>query len=211
MKPKLTNTFMPMRAVRLSAHGHKGFSLITTLILLVVVTILGVGAAQIVLQAEKSTRYDRDAQIAFQAAEAALLDAEFDIRGPNTSANQRLASFVTGSVVGFEDGCGTGSTQRGLCAPAVAGQKPVWYGVDFQDESSGAKTVKFGEFTGRTLSTGTSGIRPEILPRYIIEVIPDPTPGGSANVKPTVYRVTAMGFGPRKSTQAVVQMIFRKE
>ena len=26
-----------------------------------------------------------------------------------------------------------------------------------------------------------------------------------------LYRVTAMGFGPRKETQAVVQMYFRKE
>lgn len=200
---------MSLTNARLPAHRHRGFSLITTLILLVVVTILGIGAAQMVLQSEKSTRYGRDAQIAFQAAEAALLDAEFDIRGPNTSANQRVASFVTGSAVGFVDGCGTG-TARGLCSPS-AGLKPVWYSVDFQDESSGAKTVKFGEFTGRTLSTGTSGIRPEISPRYIIEVIPDPTPGSNASTKPTLYRVTAMGFGPRKSTQAVAQMIFRKE
>lgn len=201
---------MPLTNARSAAHRHQGFSLITTLILLVVVTILGIGAAQIVLQSEKSTRYGRDSQIAFQAAEAALLDAEFDIRGPNASANQRVASFVTGSVVGFVDGCGTG-TQRGLCTPSATGQKSVWYSVNFQDESSGAQTVKFGEFTGRTFSTGTSGIRPEIAPRYIIEVIPDPTPGSNASTKSTLYRVTAMGFGPRKSTQAVTQMIFRKE
>ena len=201
---------MSLSNARLAAGSNRGFSLITTMILLVVVTILGIGAAQIALQSEKSTRYGRDSQIAFQAAEAALLDAEFDIRGPNTSANQRVASFVTGSAVGFVDGCGTG-TQLGLCAPSVEGQKPVWYQVNFQNESSSARTVKFGEFTGRTMSTGTSGIRPETLPRYIIEVIPDPTPGSNASTKPTLYRVTAMGFGPRKSTQAVAQMIFRKE
>ena len=192
--------------------GQHGFSLITTLILLVVVTVLGIGASQIALLAEKSTRFGRDAQIAFQAAEAALIDAEFDIRGPNTSATQRVATFVTGSSVAFVDGCGT-STSRGLCLPAATGQKPVWYAstVDFTDETSSARTVKFGEFTGRTLSTGTSGIRPEIPPRYIIEIIPDTTPGLNASTKPTLYRVTAMGFGPRKSTQAVLQMIFRKE
>ena len=194
---------------RISAT-HRGFSLITTLILLVVVTILGIGAAQIVLQSEKSTRYERDSQIAFQAAEAALLDAEFDIRGPNTSGLSRTATFVSGSVAGFVDGCGTGM-QRGLCVPSAEGQKPVWYRVDFQSVSSDAQTVKFGDFTGRSMSTGTSGIRPEIAPRYIIEVIPDPTPGSNASTKPTLYRVTAMGFGPRKSTQAVAQMIFRKE
>lgn len=212
MTLKPIQSFKKPGNVRFGVYEQKGFSLITTLILLVVTTILGVGAAQMVLQAEKSTRYERDSQIAFQAAEAALLDAEFDIRGPNTSGLSRTSTFVTGSVVGFVDGCGTG-TQRGLCTPSLASQKPVWYGVDFQDETSGAKTAKFGEFTGRTLSTGTSGIRPELLPRYIIEVIPDPTPGSSANAstQPTLYRVTAMGFGPRKSTQAVAQMIFRKE
>ena len=210
MTPRPTQLFKNPRNARLGVHEQKGFSLITTLILLVVTTILGVGAAQIVLQAEKSTRYERDSQIAFQAAEAALLDAEFDIRGPNTSGLSRTSTFVTGSVVGFEDGCGTGA-QQGLCTPAAAGQKPVWYGVNFQEDSPGARTVKFGKFTGRTLSTGTSGIRPEIAPRYIIEVIPDPTPGSNASARNTLYRVTAMGFGPRKSTQAVAQMIFRKE
>ena len=210
MTPKLTHACMAHRNVRFYFREQKGFSLITTLILLVVTTILGVGAAQLVLQSEKSTRFERDTQIAYQGAEAALLDAEFDIRGPNASASQRLASFVTGSLVGFVDACGTG-TQRGLCTPSAVGEKPVWYVVDFQNETSGAKTAKFGEFTGRTLSTGTSGIRPALLPRYIIEVIPDPTPGSNASTKPTLYRVTAMGFGPRKSTQVVAQMIFRKE
>lgn len=189
---------------------QRGFSLITTLILLIVVTALGIGASQMVLLSERSTRFDRDMQIAFQAAEAALIDAEFDIRGPNTSASQRMASFSATSELGFMDGCGTG-TARGLCLPAADGQKPVWYSVDFSDESTGANTAKFGDFTGRTFSTGTTGIRPEMPPHYIIEVIADNTPGSSASKKKTLFRVTAMGFGPRKETQAVVQMIFRKE
>ena len=210
MKTKPSTCLITRIERRSNGHAQHGFSLTTTLILLVVVTILGVGAAQLVLLAEKSTRFERDSQIAFQAAEAALLDAEFDIRGPNTSTQQRMATFVTGSVSGFVDGCGSGMA-KGLCNPTAAGQKPVWYNVDFQDESTNAVTVKFGDFTGRTFVTGTSGIRPEISPHYIIEVIPDPTPGSNASTKATLYRVTAMGFGPRKTTQAVVQMIFRKE
>lgn len=210
MKTSSSSPTLTRLARHLNGRAQHGFSLITTLILLVVVTILGVGSAQIVLQAEKSTRFERDFQIAFQAAEAALLDAEFDIRGPNTSPDSRTATFVSGSVVGFADGCGTG-VSKGLCSPSTSVEKPVWYKVDFQDESANAVTVKFGAFTGRSLSTGTSGIRPEIPPHYIIEVIPDTTLGSNATTKPTLYRVTAMGFGPRKSTQAVVQMIFRKE
>jgi len=215
MKNKFFIHAKPLRAGRFIRPSQHGFSLIATLILLVVVTILGVGSSQMVLLAEKSTRFQRDSQIAFQAAEAALIDAEFDIRGPITSTGSgtptsRISTFVTGSVVGFVDGCGSGAL-KGLCSPSAAGQKPVWYSVNFQDDSTNAVTVQFGDFTGRSLSTGTSGIRSEIPPRYIIEVIPDGTPGTNATTKPTLYRVTAMGFGPRKSTQAVAQMIFRKE
>lgn len=189
-----------------------GFSLIVTLILLVVVAIMGVGASQMVLLTERSTRFDRDYQIAFQAAEAALLDAEFDIRGPNASGSQRISSFSPKDVLGFTDECGTG-TDRGKCNPAADGQNPVWYQVDFTDTSLTAKTAKFGEFTGRTFSTGNTGIRSEIDPRYIIEVLPDLSPGKGLDDDSlrVVFRVTAMGFGPRKETQAVAQMIFRKE
>lgn len=192
--------------------GQRGFSLITTLILLAVVMTLGIGASQMVLLAERSTRFDRDQQIAFQAAEAALLDAEFDIRGPNSSTGQRMTTFSgrLTDLVNFSDGCGTG-TSRGLCLPSAAATKPVWYAVDFTDESNTAKTAKFGDFTGRTLSTGSTGIRSEILPRYVVEIIPDTTSGSSQTSPKALYRVTAMGFGPRKETQAVLQMIFRKE
>ena len=206
----MTTTAQRMQQSQSLRQGQKGFSLIVTLILLVIITLLGIGASQIVLLAEKSTRFDRDTQIAFQAAEAALIDAEFDMRGPNTSTSKRMDSFSSSSNIGFVSNCGT-DTKRGMCLPADAGQKPVWYQVDFTDESTGAKTAKFGDFTGRSFSTGTNGIRPEILPRYIIEVIPDRTPGSNATVPKQLFRVTAMGFGPRKETQAVVQMIFKKE
>ena len=190
-----------------------GFSLITTLILLVVVTILGIGASQMVLLSERSTRFDRDQQIAFQAAEAALLDAEFDIRGPNTKVGNRMALFTGTDAenINFTDGCAGSSL--GLCTAALVNNKPVWYAVDFTDNTATARSAEFGQFTDRTFSTGTSGIRPERLPRYIIETLPDQTPGqqASGGNKKVLYRVTAMGFGPRINTQAVVQMIFRKE
>jgi len=191
------------------AVWHQGFSLVTVMIILVVVSLLGAAASQMVLLGERSARYDRDWQIAFQAAEAALIDAEFDIRGPNTSGSTRVATFTSTGLLGFSAGCSTGA-DRGLCLPASAG-KPVWYNVDFTDESANAKTVQFGQFTDRVLAYGNSGIQPAMRPRYIIEAVPDLNPGGSANVQEFLYRVTAMGFGPRKETQAVVQMYFRKE
>lgn len=185
---------------------QQGFSLVTVMIILVVVTLLGAGASQMVLLGERSARYDRDWQIAFQAAEAALLDAEFDIWGPNTSAAKRLSSFGSKKLVGFSDGCSTGA-DRGLCTPSVSG-KAVWYRVDFTDESANARTAQFGEFTGRTLAFGNAGVQPAKRPRYIIEAVPVSMPGRPPEL---FYRVTAMGFGPRIETQVVLQMYFRKE
>lgn len=187
---------------------QQGFSLIMVLIIMVIVSLLGIAATQSSLLSERATRFDRDYQIAFQAAEAGLLDAEFDIRGPNTSASSRVATFSQGSVLGFTAGCGSG-TDRGLCLAVDAPNKPIWYTVNFDDLSGAAQTVGFGDFTDRTLDSGNSGVRSARMPRYIIEAIPDTTPGTTAaNV---LYRVTAIGYGPRVESQAVVQMVFRKE
>ena len=198
----------PAQPVFYSSMRQGGFSLITTLILLVVVSMLGITASQMVLMSERTSRFDRDSQIAFQAAEAALVDAELDIQGPNLSGVQRMAIFESKNRVNFTLGCGTSTLLRGLCAQALPPQKPVWYQVDFTDESANAKTVKFGEFTGREFAVGATGIRPEIAPRYIVEVIPDSTPAAMPDA--VLYRITAMGFGPRKETQVVLQVVFRK-
>lgn len=187
---------------------QRGFSLITTLILLVIVMGLGISASQMVLMSERTSRYDRDSQIAFQAAESALVDAELDIQGPNASAAQRMNLFEPKNKVNFSTGCGSGPLLVGLCAQAEAGQKPIWYQVDFTDQSANAKTVGFGTFTGREFAVGETGIRPEMAPRYIVEVIPDP--GVTASPSDVLYRITAMGFGPRKETQVVLQVVFRK-
>lgn len=202
-----------MNASRLSmrkpATLQSGFSLITTLILLIVVTVLGLAASKIVLMSEKTSRFDRDTQIAFQAAEAALVDAEIDIQGTKDAAGNyvvsglRMGQFDSKTASTFVNGCGTG-TQRGMCKPTT-GAKPIWYQVEFTDESANAKTVKFGEFTNREFSVGSKGIRPEMAPRYIIDYIEDTASPGKL-----LYRITAMGFGPRKETQVVLQVVFRK-
>lgn len=188
--------------------SQAGFSMITTLILLVIATLLGLAAAQIVLMAERSGRYERDRQIAFQAAEAALLDAEFDIRDAASSRSNRFSSR---SRVGFADGCAKSHNSRGLCLPADIGATPVWRSIDFNDTSNDAPSVALGTFTGRSLANGSKGFQPAQAPRYIIEAIDDPTPGIDLRSPRYIYRVTAVGFGPRVETQVMLQMFFRKE
>ncbi|MDP2257585.1 MAG: PilX N-terminal domain-containing pilus assembly protein [Polaromonas sp.] len=204
------NTSSLRSLLRTPKARQQGFSLVIVMIILVIVSMLGVAASQMVLMAERSSRYDRDWQIAFQGAEAALMDAEFDMRGPNTSAAKRVDTFSPTSLLGFAAGCGSGG-DLGLCLPSTTG-RPVWYDVDFTDATTAAKTVRLGDFTDRTFATGTAGVQPALRPRYIIEAIPDLSPGTSSTGAPkTLFRVTAMGFGPRTDTQAVVQMVFRKE
>lgn len=193
----------------LSVRGAQaGFSMITTLILLVIATLLGLAASQIVLMSERGSRYERDRQIAFQAAESALLDAELDIRGPGSS---RSAMFRPTDSLGFEDGCATSSSTRGLCLPAAPGATPIWSTIDFTDTSSGARSVALGTFTNRVHASGRDGIQSAIAPRYIVEIILDPTPGIDQSAPRYLYRVTAVGFGPRVETQVMLQMFFRKE
>lgn len=194
----------------LGTANERGASLITVLIILTIVSMLGIAGIQISMMSERGARNDRDQQIAWEAAEAALLDAEQDIFGPATSSRRSTFTPVTDAQA-FVDGCGTSGNSRGLCAPATSG-RPAWLTADFDfsDSSSGAPSTAYGTFTGHTFAAGSIGIQPVQLPRYVIEPIRDPADRDLSNPSPKfVYRVTAMGFGPRKDIQAVVQMIYR--
>lgn len=185
-----------------------GFSLIAVLLLLVVVTVLGVGAARLSLVNERSARSDRDQEMALQAAEAALVDAELDILGPNANAASRLCLFNNKDVAPFVEGCGS-NTNLGLCAPSAPGTTPAWMKADL---SPGSKTsVAYGTFTGQTFVVG-KGAAPAALPRYIVEVMrnnggwqANRLESASAGQATHIFRVTAIGFGVDADTQVVLQ------
>jgi len=195
---------------------QRGFSLIVVLLILVVATVLGVGAAQVSLVNERSARNDRDTEVAFQAAEAALVDAETDVLGPNDDARQRLCLFNRQDVTAFVEGCGGAGTQQGLCAPAEPGADPAWMAADLSAENG--RSVALGTFTGRTYfsgdaATGTrAGALPAHAPRYIVEAIrsrggwqANALQSASAQDASYLFRVTAIGYGMRDETQVVLQ------
>ncbi len=201
---------MHMNLEKPHTPNQRGASLMMVMMILVIVSILGIGGVQIAMMSEKGARNDRDSQMAWQAAEAALQDAEFDMRGPGTSTRQ--ATFSNSVKTEFVAGCGSASSgnSKGLCLPAISG-KPAWLIADFA--ASNSPTTEFGDFTGRTFNTGTTGARPSKRPRYMIEILDDPEVFGDLSIgkQKYIYRVTAMGFGPRDDIQAVMQMVFRKE
>jgi type IV pilus assembly protein PilX len=196
-----------MKQRNYSKHGkpgtEAGLSLVMVLIILVATSLLGVGGAQIAMMSERGARNDRDQQIAWQAAEAGIMDAERDI---SNSASTRQSLFDGKSTTAFLSGCGTSGTSLGLCTLATTG-KQAWLLVDFTNTSG--PTTAFGAFTGATYPAGSTGIQPELPPHYVIELVPDNTGDATSAGQGYVYRVTAMGFGPRKDIQAVVQTIYR--
>lgn len=192
----------------------QGVALVTSLLMLIAVAMLGLSAAQLALQGEKTSRNDRDQQIAFQAAEAALLDAELEIRGSPSAARSRSHLFDSVSTQGFVAGCGTGASNPflGLCDGAMA-TTPDWLQVDLQETAPAkVRTVAYGTFTDRIFPAGQGNL-PAQLPRYLIEILPDRTPGlpVEGGVARHLYRITAIGFGARLQTQVVLQSIYRKE
>lgn len=217
------NTTASLRRDGQRSHrlGQSGVTLIMVLMILVVVSLLGVGGAQIAMMSERGARNDRDQQLAWQAAEAGLIDAENDLI--YSSSAELCAKFAScpatrprgdwlldGKANFFPDsGCGTSGNLQGLCASVSTG-KPAWLTADFTDTSSSAATVAFGTFTAANFETGEVGVQPAQAPRYMIEPVTVKTgdASGAADAE-TVYRVTAMGFGPRTDIQAVVQMLYR--
>ncbi len=197
---KLCNSLLSSK--RHSASVQTGASLIVVLMILIVVSLIGVGGAQIALLAERGSRNDRDMQIALQSAEAGLLDAVKDM-----TDSPRSYIFDGENAVDFVTGCGTAAPSKGLCNDTLVGGKFAWKVVDFTDTSKNAPTVAFGEITGDSFASGGAGVQPALPPRYIIELVPDPTSNASA-VK-YLYRVTVMGFGPRPDIQVVLQMMYR--
>ncbi len=188
---------------------QRGAALIVSLLMLTVVLMLGISAAHIALQGEKASRNDRDRQIAMQAAEAALIDAESDIEH-----SPRSHLFNSDRTDGFTESCGSGQPNiyLGLCSQAEHADIPVWQRVDFMNTDGQAHAVTYGHFTGHVIQTGP-GLLPALPPRYIIERISYSSADPATDTEnPTYfYRITAVGFGMRDITQVALQTFYRKK
>jgi type IV pilus assembly protein PilX len=172
-----------------TTHRQRGASLLIVLLMLVVVMLFGVSAAQLTLMNEKSSRNDRDRHIAFQAAEAGLRDAERDIAGG------RVAPKFFPDQAGA---CHDIGAHSGLCL-ATANAAP-WRLIDF---SAPSPSVHYGQFTGVSFPHGVASL-PVQAPRYLIELLSLVAADRQVVMR---YRVTAVGFGPRQSTQVMLQTV----
>jgi len=197
-----------------------GFVLATALIFLVALTILGVSALGVNSLEEKMLGYSRDRQLAFQAADAALRDAE-----------RYLLSGAIAGATNFVVDCATGA---GLYQIQTSG-KPIWAAlensVNCKDDAWAGMTSAANAVSGKSFKYGVlSGVGDFKLdasrvvasqPRFIIEVITISSASGSggaggrlgighgAGSQMYVYRVTAVGFGQRLTTRVLLQAVYR--
>jgi type IV pilus assembly protein PilX len=204
-----------MAALRQVSEGamlaEHGVAMLVALLMLIAVLLLGASAARVAILGEQAARAERDRYVAQQAAEDALADAEMEINGGAASSPARIALLASGSGLGFAPGCGLGADNPGLglCAHAAGDAAPAWETVDIGEDGAASRSVPYGLFTGAAMETG-KGLLPFRRPRYIIERVPYLPPGEDASSTHYFYRVTAIGFGARETTEVVLQGSYRK-
>jgi type IV pilus assembly protein PilX len=189
-----------------SARVQGGLALVCSLMLLVAAMVIGVAVARGAFALMASARNEDDRITARAAAEAALRDAEHDIAGVAAGAAggaepARAAQFAPSGGGGFADGCGSGSADLGLCkTTAPAAWERIDLAADFE------VIVPYGRYTGAAFPLGAAGASAR-SPGYLIEQL---EPAGAAPALGNFYRITAIGFGTRTTTQVVLQAIYRK-
>jgi len=185
-----------MRRAPPTSRRQQGVSLITTLLFMIAAMVLGVSAIGINAMQERMVGNSKDRDLAFQAAEAALRDAETDV------------SLNIDQSAGFSDSCNAGlctvPSQRPTPSSLPAEQQP-----GFSWDPSGGKVRLYG---AATLSTPFPGVLSQ--PVYIIENLGrlPPAPGDSAaddDLHPRfTYRITVRATGARAETVVLLQSIF---
>jgi type IV pilus assembly protein PilX len=178
-----------------SMQRQRGISMVVVLLFLVIMMGLGTTAIRTATIEEKLSGNERDQQIAFEAAEAALRDGE------------RYARAALNAGSGFSTGCA-----NGLCLPS-ASATTQWDTVDW----TGGIPRVYGSLTGAGTYPDSSISR---APRFIVELLPDMTPGAgnslglgtrSLSGAGTPFRITAVGWGRRASTQVMLQSVYVRQ
>jgi type IV pilus assembly protein PilX len=221
MQNRKVHNFFQRSPARVAQHGS---TLIISLLFLMVTTLIATGVWRLAMQQESMTGVDRDYQIAFEASEAALRDAELDffnacarvsITGTNavcTPRAQPIEGFTGfGSQTSGEippDGSCNGD---GLCMgkSAIASNVKLYEARPNLEILEGTATstlgerIPYGKYT-RTPNEATQMI-PLVAqqPAYLIEALS--FSGNNGKQLGVMYRSTAIGYGRRGDTRVVLQ------
>lgn len=210
--------------------GQRGIALVFVLLMMAIAMTAALFAARTTLLGDKASQNDRDRQVAFQAAELALGDAELDImdaqlalKADSKSRGCKLGNPASAIVV--EPGCSANADRRGICGLSDASlanpSKPMYAQVDWDDTDDGTRAyVTYGEFTGRssefTTGDGSTAVKPPTPakpPKYIIvqsPVKPQILVSGKPFKVEAAYKVYAMGYGVNPNTKVLLEGDFYK-
>ncbi len=163
--------------------NQKGAVLAISLIILLLMTIIGVSAMRSTTLQEKMAGNLRDYNVAFQAAEAALRDAEKYL-------------FATSTLPDFTSAC-----LNGFCSPAAASGTPRWQMKNASNVSYWNDTAKIRSYGTDTSATNLPQVSNQ--PRYMLEeIVVSPLDVGSSDPPTTRYRITAQGYGAAATTES---------
>jgi type IV pilus assembly protein PilX len=217
---------------------QKGATLIVAILFLLVVTVLGISTWQMSSGEERMAGLTRDRQLAYEAAEAALREAEYDITGicaPNVACNARTpaidkglgfpstpADFTTavtcqadGLCTGQKDGVGRNVGNVPMAILRCGANGPSTNCVNGESTWFGRYTRTAG--TPSSYMPGAQGLTAQNLafaPRYTIQAIclaRDSVGNTSCNSRSLYFIITAIGFGQRANTEVVLQTYFQRE
>jgi len=178
-----------------------GMSLFPALMFLLVLSVLGVSALNSTLMQEKMVANTKDANLAFQAAEAGLRDGEADI-ARNITTN---TAFTSACVAG-------------LCTPPSTWPTPTSADISkVIDWSNAGLTRTYGSQTAAPALPDVAA-----QPQYVIERLTPPPglpvgPGGSVGLGcgagcvhsgGYAYRLTVLATGARPETRVVLQSTY---
>ncbi len=177
-----------------NANKQKGAVLAVGLILLLVLSLIGVTNMSKVNTSEHLAGNERDANLAFQAAEAALLEGE------------RTISDLTGTAP-TPQVCENGDCNctDGSCTTTIwdGENAVVWDDIDWDNQS---RTISDDNISGNDYGTTTLASSP----RYVIEFV------GLANFSLTnpiplhYYRITSRAQGSTPESEVILQSVFRR-
>ena len=166
---------------------ERGSVLMISLVILLVLTLLGIGGMNTTILQERMAGNASDRELAFQAAEAALRDGE------------RFVSVVVQDSTVFNTAC-----DGGLCEPSTNGYD-VW-----ESTVAWSAAIGYGSQTGLSNLPVVSAQPSFIAERMqVVEKGNELTVGFSAPTGPKWYRVSARGYGKNQAAQATVQSVFK--
>lgn len=196
-------------------NRQKGFVLVTAVMFLVILTVLVMSMMRSTVLEERMVANSRDWNNAFQAAEAALRDAEREIKDATRISGQTgfvalcsNTSAPKGAGLCLQNLC-TNTGANGDCTPIWIHLSTVQNDSAWKTGSGSSKSVQYGAITGATALPGVSA-----QPRYIMEVLTITT-ASSVKVQAGqpaldyLYRITAVGFGLNNTSRVMLQSIVR--